>query len=161
MSNHPFIFGDDSPINVIDLPGIPFTSAVCDELLSKTTYIHSHYPACTLGCPFLFDILYTALSKYLVRCCFTMCFIVKQRLHWACWHYGHSGGTQEWLGVGKGVIWAVGYIQQLKTLLASSSETFPWNILFPFIFCSNDIPEKNLITKIVGNSTTAIFRSWK
>ena len=31
MSNHPFIFGDDSPINVIDLP-------VCDELLSQTTY---------------------------------------------------------------------------------------------------------------------------
>ena len=32
------ICGDDSPINVIDLP-------VCDELLSQTTYIHSHYPA--------------------------------------------------------------------------------------------------------------------
>ena len=27
------------------------------------------------------------------------------------------------------------------------------------VFHGNDIPEKNLITKIVGNSTTAIFRS--
>ena len=25
--------------------------------------------------------------------------------------YGHSGGTQEWLGVGERVIWAVGYVE--------------------------------------------------
>jgi hypothetical protein len=26
-------------------------------------------------------------------------YTVNQRLHWACWQYGHSGGTQGWLGV--------------------------------------------------------------
>ena len=50
-----------------------------------------------------------------------LCFTVNQRLHWACWQYGHSGGTQRWLGVGERVIWAAGYIQQLEALLASNS----------------------------------------
>jgi hypothetical protein len=26
-------------------------------------------------------------------------YLVKQRLHWACQQYGHSGGTRGWLGV--------------------------------------------------------------
>ena len=30
-------------------------------------------------------------------------------------------------------------------------------LLLPLIFHGNDIPEKNLIKKIVGNFTTAIF----
>jgi hypothetical protein len=34
-------------------------------------------------------------------------------------------------------------------------------LLFPFIFRGNDIPETNLITKIVGNSTNTTFRSSK
>ena len=45
------------------------------------------------------------------------CFTV----HWVCWQYGHSGGTQGWLVVWERAIWAVGYIQQLKALLVSSS----------------------------------------
>ena len=32
----------------------------------------------------------------------------NDKLHWACWQYGHSGGTQGWLGVWERVIWAVG-----------------------------------------------------
>ena len=55
-----------------------------------------------------------------------LCFTVNQRPHWACWQYGHSGGTQGWLGVGERAIWAVGYIQQLKALLASSSGICWW-----------------------------------
>jgi hypothetical protein len=31
-------------------------------------------------------------------------------------------------------------------------------LLFPFIFGGNEIPERNLITKIIVNSTTTIFR---
>ena len=50
-----------------------------------------------------------------------LCFTGNQRPHWACWQYGHSGGTQRWLGVGERVIWAAGYIQQLEALLASNS----------------------------------------
>ena len=26
-------------------------------------------------------------------------YTVNQRPHWACWQYGHSGGTRGWLGV--------------------------------------------------------------
>jgi hypothetical protein len=47
-------------------------------------------------------------------------------VHWACWQYGHSRGTQAWLGVGERVIWAVGYIQQLKALLSSSGGICWW-----------------------------------
>ena len=50
-----------------------------------------------------------------------LCSTVNQHPHWACWQYGHSGGTQGWLGVGERAIWAVGYIQQLKALLGSSN----------------------------------------
>ena len=45
-----------------------------------------------------------------------LCFTVNQRPHWACWQYGFSGGTQGCLGVGERLVWAVGYIQQLKAL---------------------------------------------
>ena len=51
---------------------------------------------------------------------------VNQCLHWARRQYGHSGETQGWNGVEERVIWAVGYIQQLKVLLASSSEICQW-----------------------------------
>ena len=34
-----------------------------------------------------------------------LCFTVNQCLHRACWQYGHFGGTQGWLGVGKRVLW--------------------------------------------------------
>ena len=39
-----------------------------------------------------------------------LCFTVNQHPHWACWQYGHSEGTQGWLGVGERVIWTAGYI---------------------------------------------------
>ena len=48
-------------------------------------------------------------------------YTMNQCPHWACRQYGHSGGTQGWLSVGERVVWGVGYIQQLKALLASKS----------------------------------------
>ena len=58
-----------------------------------------------------------------------LCFTVNQCPHCnelAC----HSGVTQGWLGVGKRVVWAVGYIQQFKAHLASSSG-IRWGVRFP------------------------------
>jgi hypothetical protein len=40
--------------------------------------------------------------------------------------YSALWGTQGWLGVWERVVWAVGYIQQLKALLASSSGISWW-----------------------------------
>ena len=56
-----------------------------------------------------------------VEACALLCFTVNQHPHWDGWQYGHSGGTQGWLGVGERAIWAVGYIRHLKALFASRS----------------------------------------
>jgi len=52
------------------------------------------------------------------------------------------------------------YFQLLKMAVVEFPTIFLGlqKLLFPFIFGGNDIPERNLITKIVVNSTTTIFR---
>ena len=104
-----------------------------------------------------------------------LCLIVNQHSHWACWQYGHSGGTQGWLGVGERVVWAIRYIQQLKasssgicSLRFSWIDTIScnWNTKISDTFCTELTAAKHsqsLSTYFnsLGGLHSSSFQTWK